>query len=324
MRLHHIGVLAVAALLASVDVVSSTISSKIKAHNFEAVARPLADNRNDNLPTRLLRTNDLLNQDTEERLFGLEKASKAINSAASKIKMNLNIRTWVKEGQNAENVFKLLQLDDRLDHVLSSKNFKYWSKFIDAYNTKNRDSRVSMIDLLTARFGEAGVSRMLISAKTVKSTEQLATKLQSAQVAGWINKGKSPGRVFRILKLTDWEVNILGSRNLEAYVHYLDVFNHRNSQQKTTLLNVFTQERGSEKKLVGWLQTSRLKFGATTKGDELEAALFMKWFEQNLSPVDVFKTLRLSTRNLDSYSPLLNRYREFRVDELTKVRNAVP
>ncbi|KAL4163915.1 hypothetical protein KRP22_004542 [Phytophthora ramorum] len=318
MRLHHIGVLAVAALLAGVDVVSSTFSSKIKAHNFEAVARPLADNRNDILPTRLLRTNDLLNQDTEERLFGLEKASKVINSATSKIKMNLNIRTWVKEGKNADNVFNLLQLDGRLDHVLSSKNFKYWSKFIDAYNTKNRDSRVSMIDLLTARFGEAGVSKMLVSAKKVKGTEELATKLQSAQVAGWINKGKSPKEVFRILELRDPRNNPLASRNLEAFTNYLGVFNHRTGK-KTTLFQVFS----TEKKLVDWLQTSRLKFGAATKGDELEAALFMKWFEENLSTSMVSKVvLKRTNRNWHSYAPLLNRYHEFRTEELAKVRNA--
>ncbi|KAH7464934.1 RxLR effector protein [Phytophthora ramorum] len=320
MRLHHIGVLAVAALLASVDVVSSTISSKIKAHNFEAVARPLADNRNDVLPTRLLRTNDLLNQDTEERLYGLEKASEAINSAASKIKMNLNIRTWVKEGKNADNVFNLLQLDGRLDHVLSSKNFKYWSKFIDAYNTKNLDSRVSMIDLLTARFGEAGVSKMLISAKKVKGTEELATKLQSAQVAGWINKGETPGRVFRILELRDPRNNPLASRNLEAFTNYLGVYNHRTGKE-TTLFQVFS----TEKKLVEWLQTSRLKFGAATKGDELEAALFTKWFKEKLPPKVVMGALGISrSDDLNLYVPLLNRYHEFHTEELAKVRNAVP
>uniref|UniRef100_H3GXM0 RxLR effector protein n=1 Tax=Phytophthora ramorum TaxID=164328 RepID=H3GXM0_PHYRM len=180
------------------------------------------------------------------------------------------------------------------------------------YNKKNPNNQVSMVDLLSARYGgEAAVARMFVKAKQSEATTSLATKLQAEQVAGWLKNDKSTDDVFKILLLDDANANPLGTRRLTAWLNYMSEFNRLNPEKKTTMLQTFTTAYGGDKGVAKFLYASQYMYGSETMAKKLETALFMKWAKERLKPGQVTKNVLNLNDNNRPYAPMLKRYQAF-------------
>uniref|UniRef100_H3H4M6 RxLR effector protein n=1 Tax=Phytophthora ramorum TaxID=164328 RepID=H3H4M6_PHYRM len=184
----------------------------------------------------------------EERAVSVSGLAGAIKSKTSAIKESAKLNLWLTTRKSAPQVFKLLKIDDTINDVLANPKMNVLAKYISMYNKKNPNNQVSMVDLLSARYGgEAAVARMFVKAKQSEATTSLATKLQAEQVAGWLKNDKSTDDVFKILLLDDANANPLGTRRLTAWLNYMSEFNRLNPEKKTTMLQTFTTAYGGDK-----------------------------------------------------------------------------
>ncbi|KAJ8556604.1 hypothetical protein ON010_g9360 [Phytophthora cinnamomi] len=109
---------------------------------------------------------------------------------------------WLKKGLTSDQVFKLLNLDNNVDDLLTNPGLNSWMVILRQRTAKNIGMDAAMVQKFTKFYGDEAVSKMLLSARKVSSTEKLATRLQDAQYKQWLN-GKTPDDVFKLLKLDD-------------------------------------------------------------------------------------------------------------------------
>uniref|UniRef100_H3GWD2 RxLR effector protein n=1 Tax=Phytophthora ramorum TaxID=164328 RepID=H3GWD2_PHYRM len=194
----------------------------------------------------------------------------------------MNLRNWLKEGQSADNVANLLNLDDKVDSVLSNPNFNALAKYISKFNKRNPEKKVSMIEVLTNRYGEPAVSKMLVAAKNVESRKVWATKLQGDQVAGWINSEKTAVDVFKILKLNDAATLPLKTRNLEAWKNYVTILTKRKLGPATTMFETFRNVYKDDG-LAKLIETSKMQVGVGPVAMDLKTSLFTSWKTEKIT-----------------------------------------
>ncbi|KAL4167806.1 hypothetical protein KRP22_013290 [Phytophthora ramorum] len=186
MRLHWIIVLA---LVVRVNFTSASTTSKATAQKSQTVARVLKANRNAFPLNRLLRADSLYDENSEERAVSVSGMAGTIKLKSSMIEESAKLKWWLYTRKSAPQVFKLLKIDDPINDVLTNSKMNDLAKYISMYNKKNPNNQVSMVDVLSARYGgEAAVATMFVRAKQSEATTNLATKLQAEQVAGWLKK----------------------------------------------------------------------------------------------------------------------------------------
>ncbi|ETL80275.1 hypothetical protein F441_19907 [Phytophthora nicotianae CJ01A1] len=272
--------------------------------------------------TRLLRTTAINYDDDEERLAGFDTITKLVKSGKEKYKESKQLKSWLKDKQSADEVFGLLKLDDGVGNVLTKEKVKVWASYVSKFNKKYQNDRVYMIDMLVARYGDDGVSMMIEAAKRDPVAKKLADKLQTDQFRGWIRSEKSADDVFKILKLDD-PANIANS-NMNAWLKYLDVFNHRFRDKATNMLDTFTRVYGGEKELAKMLVAAQKVPATKLQAEELQAALFTKWFKNGWQTKDVMtQVLKLDKTNwaISPDAVILTHYNKFYKNQV--IRNDI-
>ncbi|KAF4045579.1 hypothetical protein GN244_ATG02028 [Phytophthora infestans] len=195
------------------------------------------------------------NDNDEERMVSLDKFKNIFRSGNNE---NNQLTVWLKDKQSADKVFGLLKLDDGAENVLTHSKFKAWESYISMFNNKYPNDEMHMIDMLTKRYGDDVVSRMIEAVKTKPGMEKLAGKLQTDLFRGWFRQSKSPDDVLKILKLDD-PANI-DKGNLDAW-----------------LQRAYGNEIGLAKKLA----TVQKPNGA--QPNDVEVALFSKWLKKKMN-----------------------------------------
>nr|QMU24901.1 PaRXLR77 [Phytophthora agathidicida] len=243
---------------------------------------------------RFLRTQQLDEDEEEERAFtfkvpGAETISKLMDKP--------KLASWLKSEQTADDVFMNLKLYKAGDKIFDNPKFLAWAKYVDQYNSKFTGKQTSMLPMLRKAFGtDEALAKALQTATKVESTKAVATKLQTEQLKGWMERGYSTDTMFQFLKLDKFEDNLLGSPGLAVWTRYADEFN---PGTKTTLfdtLDKFYRDKEQLSKLI----TFGTKFESTKKlATDLQKELQLKAWLRNLeSPQDIFKVLHLDKGNM--------------------------
>ncbi|KAF4128593.1 hypothetical protein GN958_ATG22215 [Phytophthora infestans] len=237
----RLGILSVATILASVVGVSLARVPETAVLSPPTTRLGLLRNSNDN---------------DEERMVSLDKFKNIFRSGNNE---NNQLTVWLKDKQSADKVFGLLKLDDGAENVLTHSKVKAWESYISMFNNKYPNDEMHMIDMLTKRYGDDVVSRMIEAVKP--------------------NRSKSPDDVLKILKLDD-PANI-DRGNLDAWLKFLDVFNKRFTNSRTNMLDSFERAYGNEIGLAKKLATVQKPNGA--QPNDVEVALFSKWLKKKMN-----------------------------------------
>ncbi|ETL86275.1 hypothetical protein L917_14284, partial [Phytophthora nicotianae] len=112
-----------------------------------------------------------------------------------------------------------------------------WAKFLDDFNKADSTSATTLFSFLKSRYDEDVFVNMLIAAKNVPSTEKIATRIQAEQTALWLEKGKNPGVVFKLLKLDDVDVSLLENPLFVAWMKYTEDFSKIHYGTKITTVS---------------------------------------------------------------------------------------
>lgn len=211
MRLHHILVLAAAAILASADAGLAMAEGKLIAagqNNVPAKRILRADTKiaddeergyfNIKLPE------SLTNIKLPESLTSLFKAGTASTVTSKITAQDDQLVQMLKRGNSGEQALNALKFTDDVNNVLTNANMNRFATYIGMLNEANKKAgkpAVTMIGTLTTRYGTAPMARMLAKAKQVDGTSTLATNLEGALINTWRLERKSNKEVFALLEI---------------------------------------------------------------------------------------------------------------------------
>ncbi|KAF4044982.1 hypothetical protein GN244_ATG02689 [Phytophthora infestans] len=186
--------------------------------------------------------------------------------------------------------------------------------YVKNLNSKNRNSKASMIGVFTTHYGDEAVASALVAAeKNAKTTEAANTikQLRKDQLSAWLTSKVSIDDVFHLLKFRDDGYAVLASSKMEVLDDYMRLFNREKSGHET-LLDVLTKGYVGEGYLTKVLERGKKDASTSELATALENALFNKWSVENLRSEDVLKKLGLG-RDMkkvlfDSNRDILTRY----------------
>ncbi|GMF42679.1 unnamed protein product [Phytophthora fragariaefolia] len=292
MRVYIIALLGVIGLLACLARASKPAASKLKAGPFPTIMDSLMDDQ-DIIPTkRLLRASGAVTGNSEERV-GFGTITGLVKSHVSKVVDTTRLKTWLLKNKTGAQVLDKLKLGDDIATALENTKLNSLRAYAKMFNKKNSNSKISVIGILTARYGDDEVAKALVSAQKKAATTDTAKLLRSEQLDFWLTSDKSVVDVFKLLKLSDDGYEALTSRKLEVLEKYIEFFNQKKSGHET-LLGTFTTGFGGEEKLVPIIYYAMWDPRTQTKARELEAALLRRWRDENLQPDEVLKLLKLN------------------------------
>ncbi|KAG3148608.1 hypothetical protein PC128_g23557 [Phytophthora cactorum] len=183
--------------------------------------------------------------------------------------------------KSAADAFAKLKLNQGAYNALESPNLKTMSNYVDMVNKKYPDRQVSLLELLTKKYGEVLVAKVLVSVKKTGRWKEIATKLQTQQLEGWMNNQKSVNDVFSILRITDERTFFPISRQVDTLDEYIKFFNAKNPQQKTDLSRALRDGFGGEEKFAILVSTAK---------DQPDTAMLAQNYQTTLSSDGLRKT----------------------------------
>ncbi|OWZ11080.1 hypothetical protein PHMEG_00015954 [Phytophthora megakarya] len=110
---------------------------------------------------------------------------------------------WMKHSLNKKyspkDTFVHLGLKAVGDNALISPAFKTWTQYLDAFNVRYPEQKVTMIDGLTANFTYQGLLWAFQTAKKDQTNEKLVTTLQENLIDKWVTLKEKPEDLKRML-----------------------------------------------------------------------------------------------------------------------------
>ncbi|KAI9991444.1 hypothetical protein PInf_019125 [Phytophthora infestans] len=204
----------------------------------------------------------------ERAIIGLDK----IADSLSDVGVSGVLWFWLLfQKKTADDVFAYLKLDQGVENALSDKKLYTFSKCVDIVNTKYPEKKMSVLGMLTAKYGEVAVAKEL-----------------TKQLRGWLNGEKPAKDVFTLLKIVDDDVAFAISPKLETLDEYIKLLNAKSPQHKTDLFKTLRDGFGGEDKFA--VVVSKAVANAPTASKEaleFQEMMFKRWVASDYDPMTV-------------------------------------
>ncbi|KAG3183147.1 hypothetical protein PC128_g14347 [Phytophthora cactorum] len=142
------------------------------------------------------------------------------------------LRQWRGENAKPIRVMELLLLDAGVETVLKCRNWDVLERYIPMFNDRNPDSKVTLLDMLTSKYGDAELATAIVSARKPENMEMFEVKFYDQNLDGWLKNDKSVDDVFKLLKFkNDWTAFF--SPHLNTLSDYIILYNHNKKGQET-------------------------------------------------------------------------------------------
>ncbi|POM75512.1 Secreted RxLR effector peptide protein [Phytophthora palmivora] len=251
---------------------------------------------------------------SEDRVLGLLTAGKSNGHTADLLENSL-LSKWAGENHSPKTVFQKLKLHLHADDAFAADQLNNIVKYVDDFNTKNSLNKKSTLDLYTSSFGDATVAQNLVSAVRNPLANNVAKELQTQQLKGWINNGKSVDDMFTILKIekrkgaTSWQLDVL-----EKFISL------KSGEQN--VIKTLTEKFGGNNKLAIILERASKSTGTTTLQEKQFTALIRKEIRPENFMSSVFRTVPASaTREQEAIAAKFERiYRTSKSTETTTLQ----
>ncbi|KUF89400.1 hypothetical protein AM588_10002203 [Phytophthora nicotianae] len=244
------------------------------------------------------------------RIIEAAKQVRATAGLAKRVQTE-QIQRWLLAGETPESIFTLLKLDDAGESLFTQSQVVTWAKFLDDFNKADSTSATTLFSFLKSRYDEDDFVKMLIAAKNVPSTEKIATRIQAEQTALWLEKGKNPGVVFKLLKLDDVDVSIMVNPFFAAWVKYTEAFSKIHYGTKITTISVLSKYYRDDV-LAKMILAAMKSPGTSDMATRLFTDQMRTWYFRKFAPEHVFKLLRLDQTKVPLLeNPLFNVWARF-------------
>ncbi|KAG3016387.1 hypothetical protein PC128_g6991 [Phytophthora cactorum] len=111
------------------------------------------------------------------------------------------VKIWMRSGKTADDIFKLLKLDYRIEDLLTNPNLATYVTYMNLFNKYSPGRETTLANTFVKSYGNEAVAKMVEAAKKVPSTEKFAQELQVALFNQWLMKGARPRFVWERLRM---------------------------------------------------------------------------------------------------------------------------
>ncbi|OWY93416.1 Avirulence (Avh) protein [Phytophthora megakarya] len=205
---------------------------------------------------------------------------------------------WVKVGKDPDDVFHLFKLDKTGDKLFSNPEFTAWVKYVDDFNAKHVEEPALITPTLMNYYSEGILFKMVQAAKKETETKDIATKLETEWLQTWLRNRKSPDKAlidFGFGKAAD---TLLESPLFSIWAKYLDDFNEKYPDKKTTMIETFTKTFG-DAGVTTMLHAAKKSIKTYDIAKKLKSDQLKMWLSSEKSADDLFMTLHLDKIGYD-------------------------
>lgn len=187
----------------------------------------------------------------------------------------LNVKKWVKNHDEMDDVFARLELNAGVEKVLSNPKLNTYAAYIDRFNKQNPSNKVKMIDMFTKTYQVDKLAAALERAGNVPSTSKISYRLRRELIDSWESAAESSDDVFKMLKLDEAGIKLFVSPQLNTWYSYVRMT--YTIKPKEEMIRVLTDKYGydglSKIFLASTPRVSRMRDIAL----ELETAMGKMW-----------------------------------------------
>ncbi|OWZ24727.1 Avirulence (Avh) protein [Phytophthora megakarya] len=201
------------------------------------------------------------------------------------------ITRWVTNGKSAGKAFDRFHLT-KVDNLFDNPQFFKWVNYVDDMSVKHPEKATTTIPILTARYKDEGLLKMLETAENIPKTKNVATKLLDEQVQHWAATGKSPDDVFMLYKMNTAADKVFENARWKSWVNYVKLYNEKNPKSQTSVVASLSKLYG-DAYLVNMLAAAGKVSTTKSTSKKMEFELINLWLKNDQSADDVFKLLDL-------------------------------
>ncbi|ETP39517.1 hypothetical protein F442_13024 [Phytophthora nicotianae P10297] len=206
------------------------------------------------------------------------KSVEATKSIATRLETEV-IKDWAVSRKTPDKALRDLDLDNA-DTLLKDPLFNFWAKYVDVYNARYPEEKMTMIKTLTQKFDDNNVAKMINAAKANDATKDIAAKLEMAQLQMWLHDRRSVDDVLVRLWIHTTENDFLGNPLLNTWVAYMNTVITENPTKVSSIFSVL-ETRYSDKALLQILEVAKgfpsMKNTATKMQKKKIQAIFARW-----------------------------------------------
>ncbi|POM78182.1 Secreted RxLR effector peptide protein [Phytophthora palmivora] len=202
---------------------------------------------------------------------------------------------WLKGGNSADDIFKLLKVRDDGYAILKSRKLEILDDYVKFVNTKSSDQTSLLNTLMKGFGGEEKLWALLQTAKMHDSTMEKAKLMETSLMSKWLSEGQLPANVYQWRKLYDNVNDAFTADNLNKFTKYVDDFNLKDPRNKQSALTLYTNSFGDAdvaKKLVSAVG----KRDTRSVAKKLQTQQLEGWITSGKSVDEMFTTLKIDIK----------------------------
>uniref|UniRef100_H3H6F3 RxLR effector PexRD54 WY domain-containing protein n=1 Tax=Phytophthora ramorum TaxID=164328 RepID=H3H6F3_PHYRM len=212
-------------------------------------------------------------------------------SIATKLEAQ-QLQGWLKSGKSPDSAFVQMGLGNVEDNLMASPLFSTWVKYLDDFNAQYPAEKTALLHLLTKRFEDEPLAKIIAFGKTLDSTKAVATRLENQQRQIWLTSGKSSDDVFTLLKLDKAPDNFFDNPLYKTWGSYMNVYNNKHPGKQTNLFKTLTT-KCKDKPLIKILEEAKKFPNLESTASKLQTEKIQSYLAIKKSPDDVFKLFGL-------------------------------
>ncbi|KAH7464955.1 RxLR effector protein [Phytophthora ramorum] len=225
------------------------------------------------------------------KMLDADKKSDVTKSIATKLEAQ-QLQGWLKSGNTPDSAFVHMGLGDVGDNVLASPLFSTWVKYLDDFNAQYSAKETTLFHVLTKRFEDEPLAKIIAFGKTLDSTKAVAAKLETQQRQVWLTSGKSSDDVFTLLKLDKAPDNFFDNPLYKTWGSYMNVYNNKHPGKQTNLFKTLTT-KCKDKPLIKILEEAKKFPNLESTASKLQTEKIQSYLASKKSPDEVFTLLGL-------------------------------
>ncbi|KAE9161134.1 hypothetical protein PF004_g30937, partial [Phytophthora fragariae] len=281
-RLYRVILATLAILLTFADALPVATDSKISVDSHHACD---AQSRYDQTTRHLRAHKHTL--DDEERAFDVNIP--VISKLAEKMS---------KKPKRQEEVFQLfskMQLVHEKSNLFENPQFLKWTSAVTKGYKDSQAADMAIALTLSRQHGDDALAKMVVEAKKVSITENLAVRLEEAQIKNWLRKKETADYVLRALKIEKNGYISLRSPLLDTWVSYAKMV----EENPYKILISKMRARDSDDIIAGLIGSAKREVVGTNIVHKVEDVLLESWMPKTAE--DILKLLKLDSRGRNPF-----------------------
>ncbi|KAF1791331.1 hypothetical protein PC129_g3297 [Phytophthora cactorum] len=200
----------------------------------------------------------------------------------------IQLDNWLTQKTTADDVYSLLKLNANEGNLLQNPLLNTWISYIQKVGEGNPFNSVLL--KLAKRYDEDGLAHILSGAKAADNTQNIAKKVERAQLVNWLSNGKTVDDAITLLRLNTGEGGeLLKNPALSTWFSYVKM----TKQNPDELLFLKLKTRFSDEELVTMIAVTRdAKVWIYLEG--LARVQLKNWLRKDKTADDIFNVLKLN------------------------------